>query len=57
MRGDPPLGLLRNGKQGFKVVKIEGCAIAPGGGLILEAILPDLRFDVAVSQRVSRFFC
>jgi hypothetical protein len=36
MRGDPLLGLLRNGKQGFKVVKIEGCAIAPGGGLILE---------------------
>jgi hypothetical protein len=56
--------------QSLKVIKTEGCPVAPGTGLILERsgesrceersfradILPDRGFDVATSHRVNRFF-
>ena len=67
---DPLLRFKRDVDQGLKVVETEGRPIAPRAGLVLERsregrreeravltdILPDRRFDVAASQRVSGFF-
>jgi hypothetical protein len=68
--GNPLVSLKRHVHQSLKVVETEGCPIAPRAGLVLEragegrreersllaAVLPDRRFDVAASQRVSWFF-
>jgi hypothetical protein len=60
MRGYPLLRVTRDGDKSLKVIQTERGPIAPRAGLVLEHllladILPDRRFDVAVSQRVRGF--
>jgi hypothetical protein len=69
MNGNPLLGLTRDGDKRFKVIETKRCPIVPRSGLILELagegrcgewallaeVLPDRRFDVAVTQPVRGF--